>query len=218
MNKNTKYGFLGTVNFSKPRGVISMDEIQPTPILRSFTYNEFSGATNFSATIPATTVIGDLVIYVAGCRDNRTQSTFSGTGWTDLATGLSNLFARSKIAEAGDIGATIISTWNSNTTGPAGIFVVSNVDAFYSTIQGRSSSNYSLAAPTTDPAKLLLLFNQDRAQNIITPSLTEDLRTSNIASNSYYTFQVTRSNISTPSTISVTNVSLGSVSTYFAIN
>ncbi len=215
--KNTKYGFLGAVAITPPSGIIRIDEIEPRPVLKSFTYNEFAGQSNFSATIPATTSVGDLIIYVAGCRDGRTQSSFSGTGWTDMATGLSNLFARRKNAEAGDIGATITSTWGGNTTGPAGIFVVSNVNAFFSTIQGRASANYNLTAPASQ-GKLLLLFNQDRAANTITPNLSEDLRTGIINTNSYYTFQATRYNTAAVPTLAVTSVSSDSVATYFAIN
>ena len=213
LSKNTYRGYIGITTTSG--GVFGIDELLLIPELKSFTYTENSGTSTFSVTVPSDTQSGDLMIYLAGCRDGRNQSSFT-SGYTDLASGLQNIFVRYKTSDGTEAGTSVTGTCNSGTIGPAALFVFSNGAYKSSSIQGRTGSNYTLNAPTHSSGDIAILFNQDRANNGVTPGLSEILRDADIATDSFYEFHIER-NISTLSNQSITNVDSDSVGAYIVI-
>lgn len=216
LSKNTSRGFLGLIDITN-YGVFSIDEIISKPSVRSFTYTENSGASNFNVTIPSDTQVGDLLIYFAGCRDGRSQNGFT-SGWTDLAVGLQNIFLRYKTAQAGDIGSVVAGTWSGSTTGPAAVFAIGGWSSIFASVQERVAAGYSLLSPYDSTiGSLAILFNQDRALNTRSPGLSEDLRTAAIGTSSYYTFQLERTSPPPYPTQTIGNVSSDSVGAYVVI-
>ena len=189
--------------------------------LRSFSYVEYSSTNTWDITVPADTQPEDLMIVMAGCRDGRNQDNFAFTGtasFTDLASGLQNIFCRYATANSGDAGTIITTTWSGNTTGPIGLYVFKGGTYVSSSIQGRTNSNYTLTAPSGySPDKIAILFNQDRADNTVSPGLSEILRDAVIGSSSYYEFQIERSGAASISNQSVTNVQSDSVGAYIVV-
>ena len=190
--------------------------------LRSFSYVEYSSTNTWDITVPADTQPEDLMIVMAGCRDGRNQDNFAFTGtasFTDLASGLQNIFCRYATANSGDAGTIITTTWSGNTTGPIGLYVFKGGTYVSSSIQGRTNSNYTLTAPSGySPDKIAILFNQDRADNTVSPGLSEILREADVDSGrSYYKFQIERSGAASISNQSVTNVQSDSVGAYIVV-
>jgi len=215
MNKNTdKQSILGAIPSNS--GIYNIETSRIIPKLRSFTYTENISLNPFNVTIPTDTQVGDLLVYFAGCRDGRTQSSFT-SGWTDLAVGLQNIFLRYKTAQLSDIGSVVGGTWSSNITGPAAVFVFNGSNSILATVQGRTSSGYTLTSPNDTQNSLAILFNQDRALNTRSPGLSEDLRTATISTNSYYTFQLERTTLPPYPTQTIGNVSSDSVGAYVVI-
>lgn len=216
LTRNTFNGFLGISDVSN--GIIpgDLDGIVK-PRYKSFTFTENSSTSSFNVTIPSDTGVGDLLFYIAGCRDGRTQNSFTGTGWTDLAVGLENIFVRYKFAQLSDIGATVGGNWSSNTTGPAAIVAISSpVTTLSASVQGRTTGGYSVNPPPQSKRSIAIFFNQDRIANVRTPGLSEDLRTAAISTNSFYTYQLERTTVPYP-VQAMTNVSTDSVCAYIVI-
>lgn len=220
LRKNYKNGYIG---FSTSLGgVFDINTSSKKVELKSFSYVEYSNANGWTITVPADTAQGDLMIVMSGCRDGRTQSNFTFTGtasFTDLASGLNNIFCRYATANSGDAGTVITTTWNSNTTGPIGLYVFDGGVYTNSSIQGGTGSNYTLNAPSgyNREKSVAILFNQDRADNVITPGLSEVLRDAAIGTSSYYEFHIER----TASSIvnqDITNVSSDSVGAYIVVS
>jgi hypothetical protein len=215
MNKNTdKQSILGAIPSNS--GIYNIETSRIIPKLRSFTYTENISLNPFNVTIPTDTQVGDLLVYFAGCRDGRTQSSFT-SGWTDIAVGLQNIFLRYKTAQLSDIGSVVGGTWSSNATGPAAVFVFNGSNSILATVQGKTSSGYTLTSPNDTQNSLAILFNQDRALNTRSPGLSEDLRTATISTSSYYTFQLERTTLPPYPTQTIGNVSSDSVGAYVVI-
>jgi len=215
MNKNTdNKSILGAIPSNS--GIYNIETSRIIPQLRSFTSTENISLNPFNVTIPTDTQVGDLLVYFAGCRDERTQSSFT-SGWTDIAVGLQNIFLRYKTAQLSDIGSVVAGTWSSNTTGPAAVFVFSGSNSILATVQGRTSSGYTLTSPNDTQNSLAILFNQDRALNTRSPGLSEDLRPATISTSSYYTFQLERPTLPPYPTQTIGNVSTDSVGAYVVI-
>jgi len=191
INKSTQQGYLG--NILNRRGIFDMYEISPE-IQYFYNLEENIDTDNFRLNVPIEARSGDTLLYLAACRDGRSQQSFTdgpGGSWINLATGFDNLFARYRTAVDADAGASVGGNWSSNTDGPAVCFVIDGNYADHE-VQNRTSSSFTLNSLTINtPSNLGILFYQSR-NNLpsASPGLGTILETGNIVSSSYYQIEL----------------------------